>query len=226
MPTLSKMLFEAYSSGDYSGSAVSQYSAQVNPNSIKQTRSLSYKQKPPSGAPNATPEFDNSGPYNLSFELLFDATGVVPLPGNSSNLEQQIQAFQDVVYTFNGKIHSPNYIKISWGRAIYKVRLVSLNFTYSLFRSNGTFLRAKAEVSFTQFISESDIQKGAGLQSPDLTHSVTVKAGDTLPALSQNIYGSTNYYLRVAKVNRLANFRQLKPGTVLEFPPLKPTSST
>jgi nucleoid-associated protein YgaU len=58
------------------------------------------------------------------------------------------------------------------------------------------------------------------LSSPDLTHSVQVKDGDLLPLLTSQIYKDQNYYLQVAKVNKLKNFRKLKAGTTLVFPPI------
>jgi nucleoid-associated protein YgaU len=53
-----------------------------------------------------------------------------------------------------------------------------------------------------------------------MTHEYIVIAGDTLPALTNNIYGDSKYYLKVATYNKLDNFRQLVPGTKLLFPPL------
>jgi nucleoid-associated protein YgaU len=61
--------------------------------------------------------------------------------------------------------------------------------------------------------------------SPDLSHLVTVKAGDTLPLLCCNIYGSSVYYLEVARVNGLAHFRDLAPGMQLLFPPLQDSAT-
>ena len=43
--------------------------------------------------------------------------------------------------------------------------------------------------------------------------------GDTLPLLCREIYGSASYYLRVAQVNRLDDFRNLTAGQELIFPP-------
>ena len=59
----------------------------------------------------------------------------------------------------------------------------------------------------------------ANLQSPDLTHRRVVKEGDTLPLLCREIYGAPAYYLRVAQVNGLDDFRILTPGQELFFPP-------
>jgi nucleoid-associated protein YgaU len=47
-----------------------------------------------------------------------------------------------------------------------------------------------------------------------------VKSGDTLPLLAKEIYGSSEYYLRVAEVNGIDDFRNLTPGQQIIFPPL------
>jgi len=64
------------------------------------------------------------------------------------------------------------------------------------------------------------IFREAGKSSPDLTHVRVVKSGDTLPLLCKEIYGSSQYYLRVAAHNGLDDFRNLLPGQTLSFPPL------
>ena len=46
-----------------------------------------------------------------------------------------------------------------------------------------------------------------------------VLAGDTLPLLCQQIYGSATHYLQVAAFNGLDDFRVLEPGRELLFPP-------
>uniref|UniRef100_A0AAU6WLI4 LysM domain-containing protein n=1 Tax=Chryseobacterium endophyticum TaxID=1854762 RepID=A0AAU6WLI4_9FLAO len=60
--------------------------------------------------------------------------------------------------------------------------------------------------------------------SPDLTHKRTIQDGDTLPLMTERIYGDSKYYLEVAKVNNLINFRQLVPGEELYFPPIEKIS--
>lgn len=56
--------------------------------------------------------------------------------------------------------------------------------------------------------------------SPNLTRSVMVVAGDTLPALCHSIYGDSGYYAKVAAFNNLNPMDKLTPGTTLIFPPL------
>jgi nucleoid-associated protein YgaU len=89
-----------------------------------------------------------------------------------------------------------------------------------MFDMFGLPIRAKISASFAEVTSKSLMAKLAMLSSPDLTHSIQVKEGDILPLLTYNIYKKQDYYLQVAKVNRLKNFRKLKAGTTLIFPPI------
>jgi nucleoid-associated protein YgaU len=61
----------------------------------------------------------------------------------------------------------------------------------------------------------------ANRSSPDMSHLIEVKAGDTLPLLCYRVYRDSSYYLEVARQNKLTDFRDLKPGSKLHFPPLR-----
>jgi nucleoid-associated protein YgaU len=52
-----------------------------------------------------------------------------------------------------------------------------------------------------------------------------VKTGDTLPLMCYRIYGDTRYYLQVAAINGMGNFRKLIPGTEILFPPINKTAN-
>jgi nucleoid-associated protein YgaU len=63
--------------------------------------------------------------------------------------------------------------------------------------------------------------KEANKSSPDLTHVKTIRMGDELFLMCQEVYKSPKYYLQVAEKNNILNFRKLKQGDKLLFPPLK-----
>jgi Uncharacterized protein containing LysM domain len=121
----------------------------------------------------------------------------------------------------DGDTHQPRYLKLTWGDLIFKCRLASVVINYSLFDNSGIPLRAELDTEFTGDIETSERLKKENKSSPDLTHSRMVKVGDQLPLMCEAIYGSANYYLKVAKINGLRNFRDLKPGQELFFPPLE-----
>jgi nucleoid-associated protein YgaU len=102
--------------------------------------------------------------------------------------------------------------------------LSELNVEYKLFRPNGSVLRAVAKAKFIEFIEKEELAAIQNNKSPDLTHIRMVQEGDTLPLMTYRIYGDSKYYLHVAKVNGLANFRKLSPGQQIYFPPLQKQS--
>jgi len=78
-------------------------------------------------------------------------------------------------------------------------------------------------VKFKSSIEEEKRASRENNSSPDLTHVRKVKAGDTLPLMCYRIYGDPKYYIQVAKVNGINNFRKLTAGTDIFFPPISKT---
>ncbi len=201
-------------------------SVYINPSSYSRTYEIVYNDTQAQGSSSGSPEYNKTLADKVKFQLVFDGTGVVPspTPGASSSsdngISDQIEEFLNLAFDFDGEIHSPNFIRIAWGDLIFDCRLSNLNIVYSLFRPDGTPLRAKADVTFVEYQNQQTIAKTEAKKSPDLTRVVTVKGGDTLPLLCFQIYGSSTYYAQIAKENRLGGFRDLVPGQQLLFPPL------
>lgn len=93
--------------------------------------------------------------------------------------------------------------------------------TYTLFTPEGVPLRAMVKMSFVEFVSAEKAEKLANNHSPDMSHLVTLKAGDSVARLCQKIYGDSCLADEVAGVNGLCGFRHVKPGTTLLFPHLR-----
>ena len=98
---------------------------------------------------------------------------------------------------------------------------MSFTVAYSLFKPDGSALRATINLKLTESKDYKTKAKEAQKSSPDLTHMRTVKAGDTLPLMTYRIYGDSSYYTEVARVNKLRSFNDIKPGDQIYFPPIK-----
>lgn len=219
---LEKMTIKAYTDSKFTKQDGSDFQVYINPEKYAHSYNIEYKNRQAQGSNGPSPIFNKYMSDNVNFELVFDGTGVVPsaLPGAPSTVEKQITAFRTLVYTYNGNIHRPNFLSLSWGTLLFKCVLKSLNINYTLFMPDGKPLRARANAHFLGFNDEVELALKADKKSADLTHVRTVKAGDTLPLMCFEIYGSSVYYPRVARVNGLIDFRNLVPGTQLMFPPL------
>lgn len=212
------MVIEAYSSAFLSGTPVKEYQVRVNPSKYTKTLRICYDQRGSMGEMAAVVKFNRMPPTTMNFELLFDATGVIE--GSASDLALEIQRFLDTIYTFQGNIHQPYYLKVLWGSECFGARATNVVIEYTLFSTAGAPLRARAQLSLTHYLDATSIQKQSGKKSPDVTHRFRVNAGDTLPAISSRAYGDPSWYPEVARLNGLVNFRALRPGTEVHCPPL------
>lgn len=199
------------------------YNLMINPESIKWNRTIEYNEQQPIDTSSTSQKYKSTPSDNLSFDIVIDCTGVVD--NKRTDLSKEIQALEDIVYTYNGEIHRPNFVKIQWGNNLvfYSV-LKSFDTTYTLFKPDGSPLRAKISLSFGKYISSDKRAKEDNESSPDITHMVEVVEGESLPQLSEKVWNSPFYYVQVAKYNDLNKFRSLKGGEQLLFPPIiKPT---
>lgn len=223
--SLEKMKVMAYQKSNFT-SKVGEFSVMINPEKYSHTYKICYNDVRAQGSNGSSPDFNKTMADVVKMELVFDGTGVVPtavpglLPYTKDGVAPQLEAWKALVFTFNGNIHSPNYLTLVWGTLLFRCRLQEMNVTYTLFKPDGTPLRARVDASFIGFNDEKELALKANKTSPDLTHVVVVRGGDTLPLLCYQIYGDSGYYLQVAQVNGLTEFRRLVPGSQLVFPPL------
>ena len=217
--SLNKLKLIAYKNNKYQGKGTSTCTVEINPSSYSHSHRVDYNNKTSEGAPGTTLKFQRIPPETVSFDIHFDATGAIA--DSKTPLKVQIDRFKKVCFDYNGDIHEPNYLIISWGSLVFKCKLTSLEMNYTLFKPDGTPLRAKASVKFEEASDASTISAEANKKSPDLTHRIVIQEGDTLPVICHEVYGDSSYYLEVAEHNKIANFRNLKPGTTIYMPPIK-----
>lgn len=141
-------------------------------------------------------------------------------PASKQPLSEIIKSLEATVYTYIGNAHQPPFLNITWETLNFYGRLKELSTKYEMFSSEGEPLRAKISMEILKFIDKETQDKMKGKSSPDLSHLVTIKDGDTLPALCRRIYKSEAYCAEVARINGLTGFRYLEPGIRLLFPPL------
>jgi hypothetical protein len=198
------------------------YEALINPETYTQEFKLQFsKSGQGHGTSGKQLKYEYTAPEEMSFEFLFDNTGIIDGKSRDSVVED-IKKFKKVLIEYKGDSHEPRHFKLVWGESsIFKGRVTELSITYKLFKPDGTPIRAVAKVKFKSSIEDVKRALKEDKKSPDLTHVREIKAGDTLPLMCQQIYGDPQYYLQVAEVNRLDNFRALQPGMNIFFPPIE-----
>jgi hypothetical protein len=193
--------------------------AMFNPESFSIDEEIDWNAQCPPGNQGSDYLYNKTKPRKFRIEFTLDGTGV-NTNGVKVPVVAQIALFRAATTGVRGDLHRPNFLLVQYGTFINTCIMNSSSVAYTMFDMFGLPIRAKVTASFTERTVKTLSDILGMLSSPDLTHKVEVKQGDTLPLLTYNVYNNQTYYIQVAKVNKLKNFRNLKTGTTLVFPPV------
>lgn len=223
---LKKLKVVAYSDPEFNDKvADGEFGTLLNPEKYVYKYKIEQNEDQAAGTSAVAPKFNKQLPENLELDFVFDRTGIIAgYESTDDGIIDDLEKFKNVILNYNGDEHKPNYLIISWGSLLFKGALTEMDIEFKLFKPDGTPIRAIAKVKFQGFVEDNLRAAKENNQSPDLTHYRIVHEGETLPYLSYKIYGDSKYYLQVAKVNNIRNFRKLIPGQELFFPPIKKQS--
>ncbi|WP_298855443.1 hypothetical protein [uncultured Ruegeria sp.] len=199
-------------------SKIGQYVVQINPETYAHGHRTEFTTDRGIDVAGSRAQFKSRAPETVNFDLIIDATGVVP---GVTSVHDELNKVRQTAYTFNGDLHSPNYLKLIWGKFAFDCMLTGLNVSYLLFSPSGLPLRAKLSMTFRQHQTPADLAKRAGKRSADLTHARVATDDSSLPQMCYDIYRNAALYPHVARANNLNDLMHLPVGKWLTFPPLE-----
>jgi hypothetical protein len=214
---LTRLKIEAHRKSDYTDQPVDSFEVLFNPTTYSQKYEVVYHARQGAGDTGSPQVFGKIKPQEYTIELLFDGTGTA-IP--RKEVRQELDRFLAVTGRHDSEIHRPLYLKLSWGPLVSRCVLKSADITYTLFKPDGSPLRARVRAVFSENVEDTLRVAEERRSSPDLTHVHTVMAGEHLTQLADRYYGDAARYVQVAEFNRLTNFRRLEPGQELVFPPV------
>ncbi|HZL12357.1 MAG TPA: hypothetical protein VFC65_20420 [Prolixibacteraceae bacterium] len=211
------MKIVAFKDPDFSRK-LGEYDVLVNPENYKQKNEQQYSMtNTTNGSSAQTARYKGGGTGLFEIILFFDGTGII----SKDKVDDQIKEVKDLVYQYNGDIHEPNYLRVYWGtQSLFQGRLKSWNVNYTMLDMDGSPLRAEATAVLIASVSAKKKALEEKKNSSDMTHLRTVLDGDNLPLMCYRIYGDSRFYIKVAQYNEITNFRAIKPGDVITFPPV------
>jgi len=224
---LKKLKVTAYKDDRFTDKvADGEFTTLLNPEKYVFKYTVEYTEAQGQGTSATQPKFVRSLPQDLELDFLFDRTGVIKGKDDATGdgIIGDIEKFKKIVFDYNGDEHKPNYLMIGWGTLLFKGTLVEMSIEFKLFGSDGTPLRAIVKAKFKGSVEDDLRVARENNNSPDLTHIRIVKEGDTLPLMTNRIYGDSKYYLQVAAINNISNFRKIKAGQKIFFPPINKVS--
>lgn len=227
---VAKLTIEAYADADFETPLDRVFTVMYNPTTYSQNYKSVWVRQAPTGGTAETQTFTGIKSDSVSFEFLFDGTGVSGVGGTAVELnpdmgeigyvQEQIDAFMDITHNMNSDTHEPNFLVLSWGEFIFQGVMENATINHKLFHSSGVPLRSTINATFIESVTRSQQAAQARRSSPDLTHYRIVKNGENLPLIAKKIYGDPSLYLELARVNGINNIRKLKAGQKLVLPPI------
>lgn len=166
--------------------------------------------------------FGGGGSRILTFnELFFDVTE----PIDGAKIDDVRKKTNEIVALtrIERSTKKPPVCLVTWGNAPsgsdfpFKGVVTSLTQTFTLFRRDGTPVRATLSVTFTEYLKPLDDQKQT---DPELTTHI-VKRGETLSSIAAEFYGNPKLWRSIASANNLDDPRHLEIGTTLTIPEVR-----
>ncbi|MCD7977303.1 MAG: hypothetical protein LUG51_09140 [Tannerellaceae bacterium] len=219
MSELEKMRIVGYENSQYKG-GYKEFTVQINPATIQWDKSIRYSKVQKEGSLNQ-PENKYVGYEDdkLSFKIVLDGTGAVP--ETTKTVSAQIYQLLQVIYNKVEESHEPRYVIVFWGAFCFEGRVSSFTQEFTLFSPAGIPLRATISLHLVSHLDKEVANKKVNEQSPDLTRVITLKAGESIPFWCNKIYEDASYCYEIAAYNGLENFRDVKPGEKIIFPPVE-----
>jgi Contractile injection system tube protein/LysM domain len=196
-----------------------------NPKEYSVSKTSSWTKKANSSSiPNL--QYGGGEPRKLSLDLFFDATDDVG--GDVRDITEKLFALLEANAKFNKeKKKRPPTVEFHWGRTwTFPAVIDSLSVQYTLFRPDGTPVRASAKLSLTQV--EKAVEKASAgsnkkAQNPTTRGRVdlrshTVRDGDSLPSIAYASYGDPTRWRAIAEANGIDDPLALRRGRVISVP--------
>lgn len=154
--------------------------------------------------------------------------------GNAQSLEMELLAdsyeAQDDVRKITSKIvdlmniqpstHAPPPLLFAWGSLAFSCVLSRATQRFILFAASGVPVRARLQVTFTEFRNKDLEVKEIKRETADYSRFCVVVQGDTLSAIAGRVYENPKLWRPIALRNGIDDPRRLRPGLRLIVPQL------
>ena len=168
-------------------------------------------------------DFTGGGSRILTMELFFDVYEI-----NGADVRDHVNKLWDITMISDTNKYAstkrsrPPLCLLQWGPSwTFKAALTSLNCTYTLFREDGTPVRAKASVTLQEAEDDTEMAGTNPTSFAELGRkSRQVRPHDSLALIAYEEYGSPTLWRHIAEDNNIDNPLDLQPGQILSVPAL------
>lgn len=149
----------------------------------------------------------------LSMELFFDTSE------EKTDVREHTGKIETLMMV-NAQEHRPPLLRFSWGTLSFDCVLEDMIQRFTLFKNDGTPLRAILKVIFKEYSTAATQLSNTRRESADHTKRLVVREGESLSSLSAREYNDPGKWRVIADANRIDDPESVKSGTIVELPPL------
>ncbi len=211
-------IYEVDKSGKEKGGGIS-VNCMFNPFEYSVSKSNSFNDQPKNNADVPHVEFTKAGPQTLKLNLTFDS---YEADDDVSLVTNKLWKLMESKTRREGKKTKkipPPEVAFEWGVFRFVAYIASMTQKFTLFKADGTPVRAQVDVSFTQYIDREDYPNQnptSGGGPIDRIHRVI--AGDRLDTIAYEVYGDAAKWRLIAEYNHVGNPLAIRPGMQIVIP--------
>lgn len=158
-------------------------------------------------------QFINGNARTLDMELLFDTYEKLT---DVRVQTQRLISFMEI----DSNLHAPPILQVAWASLQFRCVLTKAAQKFILFLPDGSPVRARVTVSFTEFIDPDREAKQVNRQTADFSKIHIVKAGETISGIANLHYENPLLWRAIAIANNVDDPRALSPGDAFQIPSL------
>lgn len=198
---------------------------EFNPKELQVDKTAKWKFDAKAGSPKAPPaEYLGPDPGSLTVEMFLDASGKP-----AGDVSKKVKVLTDAcipTQTSKGKGKPlPRGVRFGWGSFNFEGYIEKVSAKYTLFRPNGTPIRAACTITMKE------LPHGVAGQNPTsgsryALASHQVVEGDTLAGIAYQEYGDPALWRGIAETNDIDDPLTLSPGRTLLIPSIASATSS
>ncbi|MBP6472616.1 MAG: LysM peptidoglycan-binding domain-containing protein [Chloroflexi bacterium] len=206
-------IYEVDESGNESGSAVD---CMFNPFEYSVSKSNTYEEKSRNRSSTPQIEFKKSGAQTLKLNLLFDT---YEADEDVSQTTNKLWKFMEPKPAQGNQKTTPPEVAFEWGVFRFVAVITQMTQKFTLFKNDGTPVRATVDVTFTQHKDVNDYPNQNPTSGGGPIRRVwSVVVGDRLDTIATAVYGDATKWRQIADYNHITNPLAIRPGTRLTIP--------
>lgn len=194
-------------------------SCMFNPYEYTVSKSVTFSEEPANDSNTPHAELSNSGPQTLRVKLTFDSYET----GDDVTLETN-KLWSFMMRSENGsgnqneRSETPQ-VAFEWGVFKFVSYITQMTQKFTLFKNDGTPVRATVDVTFTQYTDVNDYPDQNPTSGGGSNERIyRVLAGDRLDTIAAEVYRDASKWQLIAEHNKIFNPLRMRPGQVLRIP--------